>query len=361
MDTEIKEIFGTRLIDEILDHDPCVVIKIPDVFKNLDWDIEKVIPHVYVNSSVRIKNGNQPNSENGLISYHYSGKHDFISYYVPNFVSVRHFHITVKYSEDYVLVNNNNLNELGFSLFDIIPQLENCWDDISHDVLNVSKPSNNPGWMYIPKFRAFEIWREKCGEKGPYIIDDPDCIALNCYRDCEEDGGKLVLSKLKPSEQAFINWFSIYEETFSMGFLYTDPSESIISPLYCVIPAWRKSETGCNNITEINLKSVNYSFNGQLFSSPEVIINEDGGTCKLAHTLEINFLAANKFPKDLNLLESIVIFNVNDASKLINISPFREFKVLGSDLYSDFQRNFIYCANRDTLINYLSHEVHYKF
>ncbi|MBK7224333.1 MAG: hypothetical protein IPH96_02470 [Saprospiraceae bacterium] len=116
--SDAKEIFGDSLFHFLYRDDPCVVIKIPDIFYDYKWDIHKVNPMVY--AGVPSEFLDPP-----YFAFHASGyQEEFIDTWFPT-----HFYITVKLSEDYSLYDINTWNnEKNINLDEVLPQA--LWVDV---------------------------------------------------------------------------------------------------------------------------------------------------------------------------------------------------------------------------------------
>ena len=187
--SDAKEIFGDSLFHFLYRDDPCVVIKIPDIFYDYKWDIHKVNPMVYAGVPSEILNP-------PYFAFHASGyQEEFIDTWFPT-----HFYITVKLSEDYSLYDINTWNnEKNINLDEVLPQafVGGCWDKLE-EIISKSgiAYSNDPNRKYIHRFKAFEIWREHCSYKGPLLMNNP-CGKPN-LRDCVGPGeSKLILKSYK--------------------------------------------------------------------------------------------------------------------------------------------------------------------
>jgi len=186
---DVKALFGDSLFVYLSIEDPCVVLKIPDIFYNYTWDLNNTIPMVYAGVPSLFLNG-------GYQAYHHSGYHEeIVDGGLPE-----HFYLTVKLSEDYRLYDKNHwINTLGISLFEELPQIQydDCWDKIEDSLIYSGRPSvHYPDLLYIHKFKAFEMWKRLCSYRGPLLMNS-GCTQPK-LRDCVPFGeSNLVLKSIK--------------------------------------------------------------------------------------------------------------------------------------------------------------------
>ena len=191
--SDAKETFGDSLFYFLYRDDPCVVIKIPDIFYDYNWDIHKIIPMVYAGVPSEVLNP-------PYYAFHASGyQEEFIDTWNPT-----HFYITVKLSEDYSLYDINTWdNEKNISLYEVLPQAfeGGCWEILEEKIAKSGIDySNDPKRKYIHRFKAFEIWREHCSYKGPLLMNN-HCGKPN-LRDCVGPGeSKLILKSIKMKKE----------------------------------------------------------------------------------------------------------------------------------------------------------------
>lgn len=113
---------------EIMNSDPLLVLKIPDLLEAGDWDIDQTIPFLYVKTNQLVRNHPQTDSSS-IVGIHPSG---FIDRYISGFPN--YFPIVLKKSQDYFLIDrqfnlSNGVNLLHYHIFD--PNLLSI-DDISN-------------------------------------------------------------------------------------------------------------------------------------------------------------------------------------------------------------------------------------
>lgn len=176
IDEEVQELFGDNFLDLVLQNDPLVTIKLPDFFYSFRWDTQDVIPMVSVQTPFYF-----PAPETGFfsyLSYHYTGYSELLT---PKRAS-DYFSLVIKYSEDYLLWEEfSNTTEKGISLFEILPQAENCWDKIETLIKDATTEAPNHFDMkYLKKRDLFSIYQEVC--KPDFVAIEP-CGEANLW-DC---------------------------------------------------------------------------------------------------------------------------------------------------------------------------------
>lgn len=180
LDAEARDLFGEDLLDLVLRYDPCVVIKLPDVFRTFEWDVDKVRPAVIAQwPFVSFPNDILGGGPRRFLAYHFSGKQAAV-YYLFDL-----FHVAVKYSEDYMLLDPQSLlNEKAISVYEFLPQAETCDNGMRDDIVALGTPHTfHSGMLVVPKMEAFYHWRDKCGYQGKYWSRDPACTEP-CKRKC---------------------------------------------------------------------------------------------------------------------------------------------------------------------------------
>ena len=247
--SDAKEIFGDSLFYFLHKDDPCVVIKIPDIFYDYNWDIHKISPMVYAGVPSEILNP-------PYYAFHASGyQEEFIDTWNPT-----HFYITVKLSEDYSLYDINTWdNEKNINLYEVLPQAfeGGCWEILEEKIaISGIDYGNDPKRKYIHRFKAFEIWREHCAYKGPLLMNNP-CGKPN-LRDCVgPDESRLILKSFKIHNEI---QFKFVNNKFGDSFFW-----------YC---NFINSLTGKNTLT--CLPAVRYiSFNTRKVILQEQFISKD--------------------------------------------------------------------------------------
>lgn len=176
MDDEVKGLFSGNLVDTLLSFDPLITIKIPDIFSDVDWGKDGVVPLVYVQTSIPLKGYDE------YIAYHGSGYQELIS----SDSKPPYFCISVKYSEDYILLNQRvQINEKNISLYEFFPQISRSdWLELEETVLAHSPEAPGvPGYYYCLKKDIYRAHRSLNKENLDLIEDDQNCNE-ECKRDC---------------------------------------------------------------------------------------------------------------------------------------------------------------------------------
>lgn len=180
IDAEAFDLFGSKLLDLVLQYDPCVVIKLPDVFRQIDWNVREMRPAVIPQMPYMPSPEEMLGENNRFIVYYFTGEVE-----VSN-QRFDYFHVIVKYSEDYALIEPNSfVNDKGISLYELIPQVADCDYGMRRDILELGKPhAYHKGLLVVRKMDVFNRWQSKCGFKGKYWSHAPCPIAPNCPREC---------------------------------------------------------------------------------------------------------------------------------------------------------------------------------
>ena len=94
-DKEVGDVIGESFMEEILTIDPLVMIKLPDIFLDFDWDMNKMAPYcIAVLPETFALNQD-------LIAYHFCNDIKKIAAgSIPDFL-----HVYVKSSEDHIMIN----------------------------------------------------------------------------------------------------------------------------------------------------------------------------------------------------------------------------------------------------------------
>lgn len=177
MDDEVKSLFDDNLIDTLLAFDPLISIKIPDIFSGEKWINDNLLPFVYVQTPIHLRDYDK------YMAYHGSGYQELIS----NDINPPYFCTVVKYSEDFLLLSRNApLNEKGISLYEFFPQIrESDWNEIKNSVFkNALEAPRVPGYYYVSKKFIFNAANEYKYEEYRLVEDDPSCDMM-CERDCK--------------------------------------------------------------------------------------------------------------------------------------------------------------------------------
>ncbi len=179
VDDEVKAVFGDDFIETVLRSDPLLVIKLPDIFYNLGFrgifGGPLSTPMVYVKTPNPVPNPHS--SFFHYIVYHHSGYREF----VPASEMPPYYGLVVKYSEDYMLLNTQNLeNEKGIQLAEILPQYLNCNADFLDSLEMIGKPV--PELTEFKLFSKKEVFLMQKNLCNPFSFA-PACAAA-CGRDC---------------------------------------------------------------------------------------------------------------------------------------------------------------------------------
>ena len=176
-DKEITDLYGADFINKVLEEDPLVAIKIPDIYYKFNWEIESYAPMVGVWTPIYIDSETK-----SFVGYHYSGFMD----YLHTDKIINYFLIVVKYSEDYIMFNPSTwMNEKNISIFELIPQLDNCSDTIFKyiDKIGLNNPKLND-FIYIKKRLIADYYINKC--ESDYIYFG-EMAMQNCEEECVRD------------------------------------------------------------------------------------------------------------------------------------------------------------------------------
>ena len=179
VDDEITSIYGKDFLNKIQEQDPMLAIKLPDIFYLFNWDIYKFSPFVYAKTIFPIGN-----DENGpfYMGYHCSGLQDKLY----KLRKVNKFSLVVKYSEDYLLIDIENLvNHKKIPLINIFPQYTPfVWNNLKETILSKSyKSPTGDNKYYVKKRLLFDLFKNI--EKKDYVnyIDTTTC-EKQCVRNC---------------------------------------------------------------------------------------------------------------------------------------------------------------------------------
>ncbi len=173
VDDEVDALFDGDLFDLILEKDPMVTIKIPDVFFDFEWNPIATIPLVYVRTPVGLSDNDFED-----MAFHTSGYQERYQ----RFEFPKHFCITIKYSEDFLFYDPvTSKNEKKISIFEFVPQFRNCWEAIEASLPLIGRPiPNNLNSIYLNKRELYQLYLSTCQSSTEPI---PEC-SENCPRDC---------------------------------------------------------------------------------------------------------------------------------------------------------------------------------
>lgn len=224
---EIKNMFGDQFIQKVLQEDPLVCIKIPDVFWGFDWETDKYAPMVAIKTPMGV--GSNNNTE--YIGFHYSGFYD----YFPHLSQKDYFTIVVKYSEDYILCDTIvKRNEKNISLFELIPQLEKSWAKMSSFIKqNGVKYLQDNQIIYLNRREILKEYIKQCEQDYTYYGENAikDCHA-ECLKDCIDENTEIndVFEKITVLNPLFMNISTsfFFQDNFDVFFFIYLPDGNII-------------------------------------------------------------------------------------------------------------------------------------
>lgn len=194
IDPESYAIFGEDFLDLVLRYDPCVVIKLPDVFRFFEWDINQLRPAVIPQMPYMPDPEKILGSNNRFIVYYFTGATE------TTYDQFEYFHVTIKYSEDYSLIEPNSLvNDKGISFYEFIPQAVSCDDGMRKDILELGRPhAFHKNLIVVRKMDVFNRWQRKCGFKGNYWSMNYCSVSPDCPRNCVlQEESRIVIDSFK--------------------------------------------------------------------------------------------------------------------------------------------------------------------
>jgi len=258
-DSEVRGIFGDSLVEKVLQIDQCVCMKIPDLLFELNWNPKDFAPCVYVET---------PQNLNGLCDYqvyHESGYQGLINDFEVSYPL--HYYVMVKYSEDYSLIDTDTwLNEKGISFTEFMPQLGSDWEEWKTKFKLIAEASPyGKKIIFIPKYKAYEMWIEKNAYNGPFLSELPDC-GMNCLRKCHPSlKYPTVLENFNSfTPILFHSVGGIFRESqnyfFQFHYLGTDTTFSLLA-----IPGLRSKKIGYKaSILELDVKREEFDNLGEV-------------------------------------------------------------------------------------------------
>ena len=105
---------GVENFRNVVFNDPLLVLKIPDGIPAEEWDVSRTVPFVYAKTLNAIPYATSIEDKVGTIGLHASGAVDVYQFEQPNY-----FPLVLKYSEDYVAVDENLTLDNGTRLIDL--------------------------------------------------------------------------------------------------------------------------------------------------------------------------------------------------------------------------------------------------
>jgi hypothetical protein len=231
MDQEVVSLFGSNFIDHILEYDPRVTLKLPDMFLSIDWDTENVRPAVFATYPAK-------SYEDDLVGYHF-GK---VVEKNRAIVIPQVFHVNIKASEDFVLFNKETLlDEFNNNIDEYLPQLVDC-ESVRGDIFNSSEKYNQN--IIVDLRRAFHLWHQMCSYRGNFV-DTTGCIDL-CQRNCiNPPTTKYIFNHFSMTSFASFAAFTdvYFRETFALNAQFYDFTH-FLHPTPVALPVVRYSELG---------------------------------------------------------------------------------------------------------------------
>jgi hypothetical protein len=225
VDEEVRDILGESMFDRLAEEDRMVSLKLPDMFINVEWDTEMVVPFVGVETPWDLGSG-------AYMYFYHNGYSEI--FFDRSYSSLKYFSIAITYCSDYLYLNELTMaNEKGISFFEFFPQSRNCKNrDIVSEIMGLKEQDiENEYWSYIPKSIAYDLWRDNCTyQEVIYIYDEVfPCgqSGIVCPRDCAI--GSPMINKVFLNEVKFVKnhlplifGSGIFDETYHFSFKYTN-------------------------------------------------------------------------------------------------------------------------------------------
>ncbi len=193
-DKEINDVIGQNFMEEILTKDPLVMIKLPDVFLNFDWNIEKMAPYcIAVLPETFALNQD-------LIAYHFCNDPKKIKAgSIPEI-----FHVYIKSSEDHVMINpTNDLNQKEHSILEFLPQLQFCNKALLDVYADSKKHEFMREFLIVDLKKAFKTWQKQCGYLSMFT-NTQNCTE-ECQRLCPNSTNVTVLESFFNTKPIFFD------------------------------------------------------------------------------------------------------------------------------------------------------------
>lgn len=285
IDQEVKDLFGNDFLDLVLQDDPLVAIKTPDIFYHHDWDIQNYSPMVYVKTPVRFDN----DGFFSYMAYHYGGYQEK----VPTWTKPSYFCVVIKYSEDYILWNENeDINEKNIHINSLFPYISSSFDEIKSEVIddNILLDASET-YYYIFKKDIYQSFRNtvQINEAALVINQDPPCDDI-CHRNCADiDELNNILKSIHPVHS---NTFGLYygsftfRETMNFNMLFYDKKAGDIYTAFST-NGFRYNDLYAIS-SNISCEVENVKYNGVNFALPKM-------------NVEINYNDANTSPIEIGL------------------------------------------------------------
>lgn len=297
-DCEVSDILSDKILDYVLSVDPMVTIKLPDIFLNFTWDIDKIRPVVIATYPELYSNAN-------FIGYH----HNNDSEYYSTGDTPQVFHVYVKKSEDYAVISKSNIS----AIFEYLPQIEAC-DKILGNIINEVHTFNDVDVVNLKNL--YKIWSDKCAFKDDYI-DTGGCTE-SCNRFCSIPiNNNIVLDHLSITEPVFYpaNSNMAFRESGSFYFQAKDIPKNI-------------------DFVDFAIPNVRYSESGRSF-------NISSKTSKL-NKIPAMTIIENFEPNEQNIETKFLISNLPDINLYYSITflQYGDIYYKRSELNPDFHNSF---------------------
>ncbi|MEL6658953.1 MAG: hypothetical protein AAFP77_11970 [Bacteroidota bacterium] len=105
---------GVANFRSVVFNDPLLVLKLPDGIPAEEWDVSRTVPFVYAKTLNAIQYSTSTEDKTGTIGVHASGAVDVYQFDQPNY-----FPLVLKYSEDFVAVDEDLTLDSGTRLIDL--------------------------------------------------------------------------------------------------------------------------------------------------------------------------------------------------------------------------------------------------
>ncbi|MEZ4910729.1 MAG: hypothetical protein R2774_07690 [Saprospiraceae bacterium] len=300
-DSEVKELFGETLMDRVTNEDPMVAIKLPDVFHQYDWDTQKVIPFVGVETPSKIKVGQYNLC---YVFYYYNGYHELIEdFESKHYENIKYFYLMVKYASDHIKINVNSMtNEKNITLEEFMPQIKLCKANILPDILKSGvKDAINPNTIYLNLKTCFDIWYDQCSYKGLFLYDKEPCLREDsfCPRDCVPDQplkNNVVLTGFNVNKDIVLFQLgSLFVESFLFSYHYFKKSGD--TSVLCRIAVPESTVNLFEDNLDVAIKLSPYSIKGATFMLPLVDLTYRNITANTRRWKDINLLITDNLKR----------------------------------------------------------------
>ena len=258
--------------------DPLLVLKIPDIIDPSEWDIDRTIPFLYVNTNRFVRNNIQADSVS-MVGIHGSGVIDRYTYGVP-----KYFPVVLKKSEDYVLIDDElNLSSgVNFNVYhDYDAGLLSLQNLLSHPIV-----INGEGRYIVNLNELVRTINQQSNKiQAPYPIEN--CTEA-CIYDCIPASDRKLITT-----SVFIDNFNPNALAYEFSSSYRFNSHFILEDNVIFIALtrqfnannseeWKKNLIGSFRINDlfdfessVSVYHVTYDVNGELYEFPELNISYD--------------------------------------------------------------------------------------